>query len=77
MFSFTFIAVVGFKTKDTLKEEDVELTSQISDLQRRYSNIYKVVDNLSETYMSCRDHVALLRYGDLKDMIKGIVNEFL
>lgn len=66
-----YICTVHFKTKDTLKEEDIEITKQIHDLERRYKEIYKAVENLSQTYQSCKEHFAFQRYGDLKAMIKG------
>jgi hypothetical protein len=61
----------SFKTKDTLREEDIELTTQVKDIERRYKDIYKAVHDLDHTYQSCKDNFALQRYGDLKAMIKG------
>ncbi|KAH3861125.1 uncharacterized protein LOC127865888 [Dreissena polymorpha] len=65
----------SFKTKDSLKEEDVQLTKQVQDLERRYRELYKSVQQLSYTYDTCRDHFALQRYGDLKDMIKACITD--
>ena len=33
------------------------------------------MQELSDTYAQCKDHFALSRYGDLKDMIKACVTE--
>lgn len=65
----------SYKTKEALKEEDVELTRQIRETDRRYRDIYRNVQELSATYAQCKDHFALSRYGDLKDMIKSCVTD--
>lgn len=65
----------SFKTKETLRDEDIELTRQVLDLERRYKDIYKAVHNLSVTYQSCKEHFAFQRYTDLKDMIKACVTD--
>ena len=65
----------SFKTKETLKDEDVALTKEIKDVEKHYINIYRKVQELSETYAQCKDHFALSRYGDLKDMIKACVTD--
>ncbi|XP_060589876.1 uncharacterized protein LOC132745059 [Ruditapes philippinarum] len=65
----------SFKTKDTLREEDIELTTQVKDIERRYKDIYKAVHDLDHTYQSCKDNFALQRYGDLKAMIKACVTD--
>ncbi|XP_045214366.2 uncharacterized protein LOC123564687 [Mercenaria mercenaria] len=65
----------SFKTKDTLREEDIELTTQVNDIERRYKEIYKAVHELDQTYQSCKENFALQRYGNLKDMIKACVTD--
>ena len=65
----------SFKTKETLKDEDIKLTTEIKDVEKHYKDIYRKVQELSETYAHCKDHFALSRYGDLKDMVKACVTE--
>lgn len=67
--------IVGYKTKDTLIEEDIALTRQVNDVERRYKEIYKAVHNLDQRYQSCKGHFPLQRYRDLKSMIKACVTD--
>ncbi|WAQ95721.1 hypothetical protein MAR_028411, partial [Mya arenaria] len=49
----------GFKTKATLKEEDVALTKQVKEIERCYRHVYKFVYQLDITYQSCMEPFAL------------------
>ena len=69
------IFVGSFKTKDALREEDIEITGQVQDIERCYREIYQHVHELSESYALCKDHVVFSRYSDLKEMIKACVTE--
>ena len=70
-----FYPTGSFKTKDALKDEDIELTRQVHRIERRYRDIYQHVNNLSESYALCKDHAVFSRYGDLKEMIKACVTD--
>ncbi|WAQ95720.1 hypothetical protein MAR_028410 [Mya arenaria] len=69
------VDIVGFKTKETLKEEDVALTKQVKEIEKCYQDVYKFVHQLDVAYQSCKEHFALRRYEELKDMIKACITD--
>ena len=75
LLSHNIVLKGNFKTKDTLREDDVKLTTQITDLEKRYKELYKHVHQLSVTYQTCKEHFAIQRYGDLKSMIKACITD--
>ena len=72
---FLLLFLASFKTKDTLKEEDIQLTREVTVLEHRYKEVYRAVASLSAKYSDCKDHNAVSRYGDLKEMIKACVTD--
>lgn len=66
-----------FTTKESLQDYAIHLTRQIFDLEKRYLDIYQHVQALNRTYQDCKEHVPMLRYGELKRMIKACVTDEL
>lgn len=51
----------SFKTKDTLREEDVALTQQIQAMEHRYKELYVPVQRMDTAYSQCKENFALTR----------------
>ncbi|WAQ95718.1 hypothetical protein MAR_028408 [Mya arenaria] len=46
---------------------------QVKDTEKHYQDVYNSVNQLRDAYGSCKEHFALRRYGELKDMIKACI----
>ncbi|KAL3877918.1 hypothetical protein ACJMK2_035559 [Sinanodonta woodiana] len=64
-----------FKLKETLQNEDIELTRELLRTDSQYRKIYSVVQKLSDTYENCKGHAPPQRYTELKDMIKDTISD--
>lgn len=58
-----------------MPEEDVKLTQEIRDVDKRYKDLYTHVHELAVTYQACKNHFVLRSYGELKRMIKACTTD--
>ncbi|ESO89080.1 hypothetical protein LOTGIDRAFT_229007 [Lottia gigantea] len=67
--------ILGFQTKDALKNENIKLTSELKSRQAQYKEIYSLVETLNREYVQSKANVPMVRYNQLKDMIKKLIDK--